>query len=299
MREGMGVYFYEDGSRYEGLWHHNVRQGKGSQFFANGDVYVGDWLNDQQCGFGTLTKANKDVYEGEWLNGQREGQGLYFYFHQHKIYDGEWLQDQPKCGVYTDASNFFQSSSSANNSAVAAAAAESRATTAAATARQNAGMPQSQAQHEDEEGFNPVPVQTIPIPRLRLADGDSILAEQIERIQLERQPVRNLPFLKLDRLFAESTLDSLRSVFADSDSNNGGEGFITFAQLQHILQTLAFQVHDEDIALLAVDLQKKAQDKLSFVDFVKCIYLTEQRRPEDRPSAGRPSLSIQQAEEQE
>jgi hypothetical protein len=89
-----------------------------------------------------MLAENQDVYEGEWLNGKREGSGIFYYKSKEKIYDGacsaavlcllccvlarnasqslldltqtvlvfpgEWVNDIPKCGVYVDASEFFE-----------------------------------------------------------------------------------------------------------------------------------------------------------------------------------------------
>lgn len=29
-REGMGTFYYADGSRYDGAWHHNLKSGEGT-----------------------------------------------------------------------------------------------------------------------------------------------------------------------------------------------------------------------------------------------------------------------------
>lgn len=52
--QGLGIYFYEDGSKYEGEWFRNVRHGRGKLVYANGDVYEGDWDADKRSGPGVL-----------------------------------------------------------------------------------------------------------------------------------------------------------------------------------------------------------------------------------------------------
>jgi len=41
---GFGVYFFEEGSKYEGEWKDNNAHGKGFYHYANGDVYEGGYL---------------------------------------------------------------------------------------------------------------------------------------------------------------------------------------------------------------------------------------------------------------
>jgi len=63
MKEGVGVWYGADGSRYEGHFHANLPHGEGTMFYPEGHVYVGQWLDGKRSGYGTLTLANGDVYE--------------------------------------------------------------------------------------------------------------------------------------------------------------------------------------------------------------------------------------------
>jgi hypothetical protein len=237
LKEGLGVYFYPTGDRYEGNWMHGVRQGQGTMFFSNGDVYIGQWSEDKQAGFGTLTKANDDVYEGEWLKGKREGPGIFFYKQHEKIYDGEWVNDIPKCGVYCAAAEFFQD-------------------------EPVPGTDQGSLRSRKR-----------PIPRLRLLDADAMLSARIEEIQKERQAVRTMPFLELEKLFTQDGLDNLRRVFSLRD--NDGSNFVLATELRGLLRELKFAVDDGEIAQLLVDLGKNASDHISFSEFVKAAHLME------------------------
>jgi len=248
-KSGLGVFFYPDGSRYEGNWEDGMRQGRGTLFMENGDVYVGDWNQDKQSGFGTLTKKNQDVYEGEWLGGKREGAGIYFYKSKNKIYDGEWVNDIPKCGVYTSAEEFFD--------------------------------------EETEFDDDPLSVprfkkKTRPIPELRLANPDAVLAERIEAIQKERAAVRNLPFIELEKLFSEEGLDDLRRIFAMADPD--GSGNVVVTSLKNLFVELGFSVSDEEMAPLLVDLDKSAKDTMNFSDFVKAAHLLDELKTLHRQS---------------
>jgi hypothetical protein len=242
LKDGLGVFFYGNGDRYEGNWGNGVRQGRGTLFFANGDVYVGDWNEDKQSGFGTLTRANQDVYEGEWLTGKREGAGIYYYKEKEKIYDGEWVNDIPKCGVYTAAEQFFEEVSELNEDP-------------SETPRFRKRKPRA-------------------IPQLRLADPDAMLAERIEAIQQERQAVRNLPYIELEKLFSEEGLDDLRRIFSMADAE--GTGNVKPTDLQALFSELGFAVTNLEIAQLMVDLDKTASDLLDFSDFVKATHLVDE-----------------------
>lgn len=228
-----------------------MRQGRGTLFMENGDVYVGDWNQDKQSGFGTLTKKNQDVYEGEWLGGKREGAGIYFYKSKNKIYDGEWVNDIPKCGVYTSAEEFF----------------------------------------DEETEFDDDPLsaprfkkKTRPIPELRLANPDAVLAERIEAIQKERAAVRNLPFIELEKLFSEEGLDDLRRIFAMADPD--GSGNVVVTSLKNLFVELGFSVSDEEMAQLLVDLDKSAKDTMNFSDFVKAAHLLDELKTLHRQMEG-------------
>ena len=43
MQEGKGIYYYNDGDRYEGDFKNGKREGKGIEYYNNGDRYEGDW----------------------------------------------------------------------------------------------------------------------------------------------------------------------------------------------------------------------------------------------------------------
>lgn len=243
LKSGTGVYYYADGSRYEGNWKNDMRQEQGTLFFANGNTYVGNWHEDKQCGFGTLNFASEDVYEGQWLNGKREGPGIMYFKSKQKIYDGEWQQDIPRCGVYIDAAEFFDTNP-----------------------------------EQDEDGTPRGPMlrnKRMPIPRLRLAAPDDVLAASIERIQTERQAVRALPFADLESLFSEGVLDNLRRIFSQADTD--GEGRIRSGSLRALLREVGHNINEVQLAQLLIDIDKEVADAVSFADFVKAAHLVEQR----------------------
>jgi hypothetical protein len=50
MRDGVGVMFWPDGSKYEGHWRRDKANGKGRIIHANGDVYYGKCNHIMICG---------------------------------------------------------------------------------------------------------------------------------------------------------------------------------------------------------------------------------------------------------
>lgn len=51
-RDGVGMQFWPDGSKYEGMWRHDKASGHGRMTHANGDVYEGEWREDKANGKG-------------------------------------------------------------------------------------------------------------------------------------------------------------------------------------------------------------------------------------------------------
>ena len=49
------IFYYEDGSKYEGMWEKNLRHGRGKYFYANQDVYDGEWRKGQRHGVGKVS----------------------------------------------------------------------------------------------------------------------------------------------------------------------------------------------------------------------------------------------------
>ena len=57
LKEGKGIFYWNDGERYEGEWKNDKREGKGIYYFNNGNREMGDNSNDNQIGkHVTLTK---------------------------------------------------------------------------------------------------------------------------------------------------------------------------------------------------------------------------------------------------
>jgi hypothetical protein len=254
-------------------------------FSQNRDQYTGSWKNGLQNGFGTLTKANRDVYEGEWLNGLREGSGIFYYKQQEKIYDGEWVNDQPKCGVYLDAKEFFDDSAEDSKYAAALGASRARADGQPPSLGDLEASLSLAARSVDPSSSSPrVPrnLAGMPIPRLRMMDADAVLAEEMEKVAIERAAVRALPHTGVRDLFTEESLDALRRLFAqfDSDSETGdGSGQVPVRHLPAMLRELALPEMAPPVhSRLMTDLRKGAKERLSFQEFVRAVHLREEER---------------------
>ncbi len=63
-RDGRGIYYYKDGSRYEGEYAGGRKHGKGMYIFANGDKLLGTWVDNEYTGVGIMSYDNGDHYEG-------------------------------------------------------------------------------------------------------------------------------------------------------------------------------------------------------------------------------------------
>ncbi len=68
MKNGYGVFRWDNGMSYEGEWRDNRRTGKGKFMWPNNQVFDGEWLEDKRSGPGTLTLPDGSKMEGVWTN---------------------------------------------------------------------------------------------------------------------------------------------------------------------------------------------------------------------------------------
>ena len=73
LREGKGIYYFNNGDRYEGDFKNDNKEGKGIYYWNNGDRYEGDWKNDNKEGKGIYYWNNGDREMGDFLNGNPIG----------------------------------------------------------------------------------------------------------------------------------------------------------------------------------------------------------------------------------
>jgi len=71
MKHGAGIYTYSSGDRYEGMFKDNLLHGKGTLISANGDRLEGVWLNDEIHGDAILTTASGQCYKEVYEKGER------------------------------------------------------------------------------------------------------------------------------------------------------------------------------------------------------------------------------------
>ena len=221
-RDGVGVYFYTDGSRYEGQWQEGLRHGNGTLFFPSGDTYTGGWDRGQQSGFGSLVKVNGDVYEGMYVRGRREGQGMYYYSEKDKMFDGEWVNDQPITGVILAARDFFQQQrqQQAEEAAAAGEVSGSGFRPAGDGGRFSLSRPTTAAMLEVSRLVLAAD-EVEQIPPLELVAPDALLAQQLTHIAINRAPLRALTALPpLSSLYTPTTLALLRSLFDEQLAHN-------------------------------------------------------------------------------
>eukprot|EP00698_Gefionella_okellyi_P020644 TRINITY_DN6508_c0_g1_i3.p1 TRINITY_DN6508_c0_g1~~TRINITY_DN6508_c0_g1_i3.p1 ORF type:complete len:690 (+),score=76.49 TRINITY_DN6508_c0_g1_i3:86-2155(+) len=65
---GMGTYEWADGTKYIGVFEHNVAVRHGKKIWPDGCTYVGEFKNDVECGKGVYTDGEVRVI-GDWEDG--------------------------------------------------------------------------------------------------------------------------------------------------------------------------------------------------------------------------------------
>ena len=75
LREGKGIYYYNDGERYEGDW---KKEGKGIYYFKNGNRFEGEFKNNNLEGKGIYYYYNGDREIGDWKDGKKIGKHVIF-----------------------------------------------------------------------------------------------------------------------------------------------------------------------------------------------------------------------------
>ena len=79
LKEGKGIYYYNDGERYEGDWKNDKYEGKGIHYYNDGERYEGDFKNNSREGKGKIFYNNGERYEGDFKNDLKQGKGIYYW----------------------------------------------------------------------------------------------------------------------------------------------------------------------------------------------------------------------------
>ena len=88
---GKGIYYYPDGTRYEGTFLNGMRDGMG-KFYQEEHVYEGEWKSDMAFGKGLLLLSDGAKYEGYFKDGRFNGLGTYYYSDGSR-YEGFFVND--------------------------------------------------------------------------------------------------------------------------------------------------------------------------------------------------------------
>lgn len=76
---GYGLYFFEDGGYYKGLWKNGMMEGYGEMLIPDQEKYIGNFSQGKYHGEGTLYYQDGGRHVGRWKNGLKEGNGKLYY----------------------------------------------------------------------------------------------------------------------------------------------------------------------------------------------------------------------------
>ena len=93
-REGIGIFIYVNGKRYEGEWKNDKIDGRGIMFYKNGDKYDGYFVNNKKEGKGSYYYNNGNTYVGDWKNDKKGGKGI-FYGKEGQRKMGDYFEGKP------------------------------------------------------------------------------------------------------------------------------------------------------------------------------------------------------------
>ena len=68
IKEGKGIYYFNNGNRYEGDYKNDKREGKGIYYFNNGNKFKGEFKNNVKQGKGIMYYKDGKIVEGIWQN---------------------------------------------------------------------------------------------------------------------------------------------------------------------------------------------------------------------------------------
>lgn len=95
IKQGLGVFVYDNGDFFFGEWDSNRIHGEGMLFFAFGGFVHGFFSSSRLTGPAFLKFADGEVYEGGWVDGKLSGD-VYNYFVDESI----WLKSHYTQGIF-------------------------------------------------------------------------------------------------------------------------------------------------------------------------------------------------------
>ena len=79
LKEGKGIFYFNDGDICEGDWRNGKMEGKGIYYYnKSGNRYESDFRNNKKEGKGIFYYNNGDREIGDYLNGKKIGKHAYF-----------------------------------------------------------------------------------------------------------------------------------------------------------------------------------------------------------------------------
>ena len=93
-REGKGVLFLQNGSRFEANWLNDLPNGVGVFYFSDDFWDVGNYEQGRLHGLGKRRFANGDMYFGTFSYGRMHGSGRFYSKQLDKWVTGEFCEDK-------------------------------------------------------------------------------------------------------------------------------------------------------------------------------------------------------------
>ena len=93
LKEGKGIYLYNNGTKYEGDFKNGKKDGKGIKYYTDGNRYEGDYKNGKKEGKGITYYNDGSRYEGDYKIGKKEGKGIYYYTNGDR-YEGDFKNNK-------------------------------------------------------------------------------------------------------------------------------------------------------------------------------------------------------------
>ncbi len=88
VKDGVGIFFWKDGTKYEGQFTEDDISGYGRKMYCNGEYYIGDFNKGKANGSGTFQDIQGGRYKGEWKDDKQHGFGKEILNNGEAVYEG-------------------------------------------------------------------------------------------------------------------------------------------------------------------------------------------------------------------